>query len=112
MHNPVSPKVKAGGLTGIIATLVVTVLSQFEDSITTWAGDWTPTVYLLAVVAASAGVAYLKGDPQRVIDIVDDYLSADEEQAEISPAIDPAVVDDEPAGEYVSDAETEDDGEV
>src|SRR5699024_2947894 len=102
VNNPISPKVKASGLTGIIATLVVAILSQFEDSITSWAGDWTPTVYLVAVVAASAGVAYLKGDPSRVIEIVDDYLSPDEEREEISPVIDPAVVDDEPAGEYVS----------
>lgn len=77
-NNPVSPKLKHGKAGEVGAGLIITVLIQAESSFGQFAGDWTPTVYLGAVIAAGAGIGYLKRDPLRVPKLVKRWTTRNE----------------------------------
>lgn len=65
-ESPVSPKIKHGAAGGVGVGMLLTVLQQASHQFGDFAGDWTPVIFMAAVVAATAGVGYVKG-PKRAV---------------------------------------------
>lgn len=66
-EREVSPKIKHGSAAGIGVGMVLTILQQASHQFGNFAGEWTDVIFMGAVVAATAGVGYLKKDPRRVV---------------------------------------------
>lgn len=65
MANPISPKVTASGLTGLITTLLLAVVTLITPDMFTGLGKWSSLAYGLVIALASAVAGWLKTDPLR-----------------------------------------------
>lgn len=77
-EKEVSPKIKHGGAAGVGVGMVLTILQQASSQFGDFAGEWTDVVFMAAVVAATAGVGYLKRDPRRAVKQARAYLDQSE----------------------------------
>ena len=79
--NPVSPKVTAAGLTGLVITAIVGVLSAVTPDMFEFAGDFAAPLATLIVAVGSAIAGYYKVDPARVPsfeDVLDPHEEAND----------------------------------
>jgi hypothetical protein len=63
--TPVSPKVTAGAVAGVIAAAVLANISLITPDLFTGLGKWSGLVYGLVITIAVSGAGWLKGDPLR-----------------------------------------------
>ena len=85
--NPVSPKVTAAGITGLIITALVGVLSAVTPEMFEWAGDFATPLATLVVALGSAIAGYFKVDPARVPSF-EDVLAPHEEDDDVDDLVD------------------------
>ena len=84
--NPVSPKVTAAGITGLVITAIVGVLSAVTPEMLQWAGDFATPLATLVVALGSAIAGYYKVDPARV-PTFEDVLAPHEESDEVDDLV-------------------------
>lgn len=85
--NPVSPKVTAAGITGLVITALVGVLSAVTPEMFEWAGDFATPLATLVVAVGSAIAGYFKVDPARVPSF-EDALAPHEEDDDVDDLVD------------------------
>ena len=84
--NPVSPKVTAAGITGLVITAIVGVLSAVTPDMFEFAGDFAAPLATLIVAVGSAIAGYYKVDPARV-PTFEDVLAPHEESDEVDDLV-------------------------
>lgn len=65
MNTPISPKVVAAAIVGILLSAVVSNIGAITPGLFAFLGAWGPFVYGVIITAAMAAAGYLKGDPLR-----------------------------------------------
>lgn len=66
MQTPISPKVTAAGLAGVISALLLSVITLITPDLFDGLGKWSGLAYGLTIAVVTAVAGYLKTDPLRV----------------------------------------------
>ncbi|QDG61252.1 hypothetical protein [Pseudarthrobacter sp. NIBRBAC000502771] len=66
MKTPISPKVTAAGLAGVISALLLSVITLITPDLFDGLGKWSGLAYGLTIAVVTAVAGYLKNDPLRV----------------------------------------------
>lgn len=66
MQTPISPKVTAAGLAGVISALLLSVITLITPDLFDGLGKWSGLAYGLTIAVVTAVAGYLKNDPLRV----------------------------------------------
>jgi hypothetical protein len=66
MNTPISPKVTAAGLAGVISALLLSVITLITPDLFDGLGKWSGLAYGLTIAVVTAVAGYLKNDPLRV----------------------------------------------
>lgn len=67
METPISPKVTAAGLAGVISALLLSVITLITPDLFDGLGKWAGLAYGLTIAIVTAVAGYLKNDPLRVL---------------------------------------------
>ena len=65
MKTPISPKVTAAGLAGVISALLLSVITLITPDLFDGLGKWSGLAYGLTIAVVTAVAGYLKDDPLR-----------------------------------------------
>ena len=97
MKTPISPKVTAAGLAGVISALLLSVITLITPDLFDGLGKWSGLAYGLTIAVVTAVAGYLKNDPLRVTQPVPSDPPAPEPAAVVVNAPATAVNDPAPA---------------
>lgn len=64
-NTPISPKVTAAGIAGIIASLLLSVVTLITPDLFAGLGNWSGPAYGLTIAVVTSVAGYLKADPLR-----------------------------------------------
>jgi hypothetical protein len=67
MNTPISPKVTAAGLAGVISALLLSVITLITPDLFDGLGKWSGLAYGLTIAVVTAVAGYLKTDPLRIL---------------------------------------------
>ena len=76
MQTPISPKVTAAGLAGVISALLLSVITLITPDLFDGLGKWSGLAYGLTIAVVTAVAGYLKNDPLRVVPPAEDTKPA------------------------------------
>jgi len=75
-QTPISPKVTAAGLAGVISALLLSVITLITPDLFDGLGKWSGLAYGLTIAVVTAVAGYLKNDPLRVVPPTEDTKPA------------------------------------
>jgi len=67
LETPISPKVTAAGLAGIISALLLSVVTLITPDLFDGLGKWSGLAYGFTIALVTVVAGYLKNDPLRVV---------------------------------------------